>query len=63
MQRDLLDLVERQGVPARMSIHWQFRTDTDESFLWNPQVGLPADAVEVTVVAEVDGFRDVSDGG
>jgi hypothetical protein len=57
MQRDVLDLVEAEGVPAALSIHWEFRT-ADDVFLWNPQSGVPEGAVELVVVAEVAGFRD-----
>lgn len=56
MQRDLLNLVEAEGVPGRLGIHWEFRT-VDDQFLWNPQIGVPEDAVELIVVAEVE-FRE-----
>jgi hypothetical protein len=59
MQREVLALVEQEGVPVRMSVHWEFRTENDV-FVWNPQRGVPPDAVELVVVAEVQGFKEGS---
>lgn len=57
MQRDVLKLVEDEGIPVQMGIHWEFRT-ADDVFLWNPQNGVPEDAVELVVVAEVQRFKE-----